>query len=77
MEVLAKIEEVRPGAVVVLTSGHDVDADNLDDIAGDGKRVFLRKPYRLSDLVQTLSKTPAAFLNPLLRVADRNGFTNL
>jgi CheY-like chemotaxis protein len=77
MEVLAKIEEVRPGAVVVLTSGHDLDADNLDDIAGDGKRVFLRKPYRLSDLVQTLSKTPAAFLNPLLRVADRNGFTNL
>lgn len=76
-EVLAKIEEIRPGAAIVLTSGHDAEAHNLEDIAVDRNRVFLRKPYRLSDLVQTLLNTPAVVLNPRFRVADRNGLSNL
>ena len=77
IEVLAQIERLRPGATVILTSGRDVDANNLGDIVSNGRRVFLRKPYRLSELVQTLLKRPAVVPGPLLRVADAGGPPNL
>jgi signal transduction histidine kinase len=53
-DVLARVLELRPGAAIVLTSGHYLDTQTLDSLAGATKYAFVRKPYRLPELAQAI-----------------------
>ena len=53
-EVLVELRKVRPDLKVVLTSAHNLDVRNLDAIAAHPKPTFIRKPFRLNELVHAL-----------------------
>jgi PAS domain S-box-containing protein len=57
-DVLAEVAQARPGVRVVLTSAYSQEM--MSSMNGPQVRGFIRKPYRLGDLVQTLQKVAAS-----------------
>jgi len=57
-EVAAEARRIRPDVRVILTTAYsrEVAAAAFADVRIDG---YLRKPYRIEDLVRTLSELPA------------------
>ena len=55
-EVLVEVRKLKPDARILLTSAHHVDAWSLSTIEGAPRPTFIRKPYRLNELVEALNK---------------------
>jgi CheY-like chemotaxis protein len=53
LEVLREMRQINPDARIVLTSAYDVDVRDLS-VEGNLSISFIRKPYRLKELVESL-----------------------
>lgn len=53
IEVFKKLREINPLIKVILTSGHDKDASEYDN---DDAITFLKKPFRIAQLIQKLEE---------------------
>jgi len=53
LDVLAGMRQIRPDARIVLTSAFDVDVRSLS-AAGNVPVSFIRKPYRLNEMIESL-----------------------
>jgi two-component system cell cycle sensor histidine kinase/response regulator CckA len=54
-EVFRKLQELRPGVKVIISSGYSHDRD-ADDLIEQGARGFVQKPFRIAELVKVVGE---------------------
>jgi two-component system cell cycle sensor histidine kinase/response regulator CckA len=54
-EVFRRLQEIKPGVKVIISSGYSHDRD-ADDLIDHGARSFVQKPFRIAELVQVVGK---------------------